>query len=396
MVGAGESDQRVKKTLTILGSTGSIGESTLDVVARHAERFEVFALAAHRNVERLAQQCRRFKPRYAAVADESKYAELKSALRETDTEPMAGMSALLELAEHEKGDTLISGIAGGVGLQPLMGAARAGKRILFANKEAVVMAGALLKRACAESGASLLPLDSEHNAVLQCLAGEQTPTHVVLTASGGPFLNTPLKDFAKVTPKMARAHPNWNMGGKISVDSATLMNKGLEVIEAVELFDLSAAQVRAVIHPQSIVHALVAYADRGYIAQLATPDMRIPIAASLVWPERVDSGAEPLDLAAVGELTFSEIDTRRFPCFALAMRVLEMGHSARVVMNAANEEAVDAFLRGELRFDYIVRAVEETLAHIDRRAEDSLNAILELDADARRAARRIAADLGDR
>lgn len=376
----------MKTTLTVLGSTGSVGVNTLDVAARHAERYEVFALAAHRNADLLAEQCRAFEPTYAAIADESKYAELKDAVAGLKTEVVAGADELARIAGDERGEVLVSGIVGGVGLKPLLSAARAGKRILFANKEALVIAGALLKRECRAAGAQLLPLDSEHNAVLQCLAGGQPPSSVVLTASGGPLLNLPLEDFAEVTPEAACAHPNWKMGAKISVDSATLMNKGLEVIEAVDLFDLEASQVGVLIHPQSIVHALVHYADRGCVAQLAAPDMRIPIAATLAWPERIESGAESLDLAAVARLDFSEVDGERFPCFGLAMRVLETHRGARVVLNAANEEAVAAFLRGELRFDRIAAVVEEVLTRTDRRIADDLDEILDLDAEARRAA----------
>lgn len=374
-----------KEPLTILGSTGSIGVNTLDVVSRHAGRYAVFALAARRNVETLAAQCRAFKPTYAAIADETKYAQLKGALEGLDTEALAGDDALVQLAADERGGTLVSGIVGSVGLRPMLSAARAGKRILFANKEAVVVAGALLKRECRAHGAQLLPLDSEHNAVLQCLAGGQPALAVILTASGGPFLDTPIGELAKVTPEMACAHPNWKMGAKISVDSATLMNKGLELLEAADLFDLEASQVSALIHPQSVVHALVGYADRGFIAQLASPDMRIPIATALAWPERMESGAETLDLAAVARLDFGEIDTARFPCFELATRTLHADRSARIVLNAANEEAVAAFLRGDLQFDRIAAIVDEMLGRINRRAGDALDDILELEEETRRA-----------
>ena len=390
----------MKTPLTILGSTGSIGVNTLDVVARHAEKFEVFALSANKNMPLLIEQCRQFKPRYAMLADETKYAALKTALDDCgddcETEAVSGDNALVDLAGDARGGMLISGIVGSAGLKPLLGAARAGKRILFANKEAIVIAGGILKRECEKSGAQLLPLDSEHNAVLQCL-NEQKPTTVTLTASGGPFLNTPIETFAEVTPEMACAHPNWDMGDKISIDSATLMNKGLEVIEAIDLFDLGVGQVNALIHPQSIVHALVGYADGSFIAQLAMPDMRIPIASALMWPERMDSGAPTLDLAAVGHLSFDEIDTERFPCFKLAMDVLSMPRGARVVLNSANEEAVDAFLKGALRFNRIIQVVETAVAQLQKQMTaldaDNLDDILELDTEARRCARQIVQDL---
>ena len=385
--------------VAVLGSTGSIGTSTLDVLSRHRDRYRVVALGARANVERLAAQCLEHRPRYAALAEPEAAAALRERLRREapEVEVLAGPEALERLAALPEASCVMAAIVGAAGLRSTLAAARAGKRILLANKEALVMSGRLLLEAARAHGALLLPVDSEHNAVFQCLpaaweGGRGRPLEELgvrrlwLTASGGPFRDTPPEALEGVTPEQACAHPNWDMGRKISVDSATMMNKGLEVIEACRLFGLPPERVRVVVHPQSIVHSLVEYVDGSLLAQLGTPDMRTPIAHALAWPERVGSGVRPLDLAALGRLEFEEPDPRRFPCLGLAYEALERGGTATTVLNAANEVAVQAFLAGRLPFTGIARVVGEVLRRSPVREAASLEAILEEDAAARRLA----------
>ena len=372
--------------LALLGATGSIGTSTLDVVARHPERYRVFALAAHSSAEALLALCRAHRPPYAVLAGHAPSARLAAAFREHGTELLFGARALEQVVTDSRCDVVMAAIVGAAGLASTLAAARAGKRVLLANKEALVMAGPLLMRAAREAGAVLLPVDSEHNAVFQCLSDIKAVRRIVLTASGGPFRAAPLEALDAVTPAEACAHPNWVMGPKISVDSATMMNKGLEVIEARWLFDLSPAAIEVVIHPQSIVHSLVEYVDGSLIAQLSNPDMRVPIAHALGYPERIASGAAPLDLTALKQLSFERPDERRFPCLRLAYQALEKGGTAAAVLNAANEIAVDAFLARRLPFTSIARVIAETLDAVPSEEARDLAAVMAADAQARRAA----------
>jgi 1-deoxy-D-xylulose-5-phosphate reductoisomerase len=376
--------------VVILGSTGSVGISTLDVIRRNPTRFRVEALTAFNRVADLAAQCAEFRPPLAVVADETAAGALETELRSAglDTEVAAGQSGLAMAAARSAGDIVVAGIVGAAGLLPTLEAARAGKRLLLANKESAVMAGGLLMAAVRENGATLIPIDSEHNAVFQCLpdgrAGSGSGiTRILLTASGGPFLDLPADRFADVTPEQACNHPNWDMGRKISVDSATMMNKGLEVIEACLLFDLSVDRVQVVVHPQSIVHSLVEYRDGSVLAQLGNPDMRTPIAHALAWPERVDSGVGRLDLVAISRLDFRDPDSRRFPCLRLAADAAREAGSAPIWLNAANEVAVQAFLDGRIPFPAIAGIIEAVLAKCTDSAPDSLEAILQIDGKAR-------------
>nr|WP_233175341.1 1-deoxy-D-xylulose-5-phosphate reductoisomerase [Dyella sp. ASV24] len=382
--------------LTILGSTGSIGTSTLDVVARHPDRFRVFALTAHRQIDRLFEQCRAFLPEVVVVGDAEGAAELEQKLRAArlSTEVAYGPQALIAVASAAACDTVVAAIVGAAGLASSLAAARAGKKILLANKEALVMSGALFMRAVAEHDATLLPLDSEHNAIFQCLAtGSCTGAGVerlILTASGGPFLQRELDTLDDVTPDQACKHPNWVMGRKISVDSATMMNKGLEVIEARWLFDMPAERIEVLIHPQSVIHSMVAYADQSVLAQLGNPDMRTPIAHAMAHPDRIDSGVAPLDLTRMSSLSFHAPDLARFPCLRLGLQVLRDGCRASVTLNAANEIAVDAFLRGQIRFTDIARVVERTLNQLPALAVTAqLDDILAADEQARATAHQI-------
>ena len=388
------------RTLALLGATGSIGASTLDVVARHPDRFRIGALAAHRNVDALATLCARFRPGLAVIADASCAGDLRERLRALDVHCRveAGPQALLEAATDVACDTVVAAIVGAAGLESTLAAARAGKRVLLANKEAIVMAGALLDAALAGGGGELLPLDSEHNAVFQCLprggaSAEAGVRRILLTASGGPFRGCTTAELEKVTPDRACAHPKWRMGRKISVDSATLMNKGLEVIEAHHLFGLPASRIDVVVHPQSIVHSLVEYVDGSVLAQLGNPDMRTAIAHALAWPQRVEAGVEALDLLQVARLEFEAPDRDTFRCLDLAYAALASGGSAPTVLNAANEEAVAAFLEQRLAFTAIAEAIERCLDAVDSRPVDDLDAILDADLTARREARRIIATL---
>ena len=389
MTGSGNSSAT---GITILGSTGSIGVSTLDVVARHPERFRVVALTANRSVETLAEQCIRFRPDYAVLADADAAQRLHSRLQREAPEVtvLAGAEGLVQVAGLDSVDYVMAAIVGAAGLLPSLRAAQGGKRVLLANKEALVMSGALFMQAVREHGATLLPIDSEHNAILQCLPDEyiagQSPRgvrRVLLTASGGPFRTLPLAMLPAVTPEQACAHPNWVMGRKISVDSATMMNKGLEVIEASWLFDLPQDRIDVVLHPQSIVHSLVEYVDGSLLAQLGNPDMRIPISHALGWPDRIVSGAQGLDLMAVGSLQFESPDHARYPCLALASAALQSGGTAPAILNAANEVAVQAFLERRIPFTAIHRVIASTLEQLVVHAAVTLETVLADDALAR-------------
>ena len=379
------------RRVAVLGATGSIGASALDVIARHPDRFEVAALSANGRVEELLALCERFRPRVAAVADESGFTALRDGLRARglDTEALAGAAALDAIAADTDGDTVIAAIVGAAGVASTLAAARAGKRLLLANKESVVLAGAVLMREAAAHGAQILPIDSEHNAIYQCLpadGGRGGVRRLLLTASGGPFRGRSRASLATVTPDEACAHPNWVMGRKISVDSATLLNKGLEVIEAHHLFGLPAERIEVVVHPQSVIHSLVDYVDGSVLAQLGNPDMRTALAYGLAWPERIDSGVAPLDLAALARFDFEAPDLAAFPGLALAFAALRTGGSAPAILNAANEVAVAAFLAGRLPFLGIPALIEATLAALPAEPADDLAVLLACDRQARRRA----------
>ena len=381
--------------VSVLGATGSIGLSTLDVIARHPQRYEVFAISGFSRLTELQALCIRHRPRFAVVPDASAARGLQDALisADLDARVLSGEAGLCEIAAHPEVDAVMAAIVGAAGLRPTLAAVEAGKRVLLANKEALVMSGALFIQAVRRHGAVLLPIDSEHNAIFQCLPGDYGSglaqvgvRRILLTASGGPFRETPLEALANVTPEQACAHPNWSMGRKISVDSASMMNKGLELIEACWLFDAAPSQVEVVIHPQSVIHSLVDYVDGSVLAQLGNPDMRTPIAHALAWPERVDSGVAPLDLFRVGRLDFQEPDEGRFPCLRLARQAAEAGGSAPAMLNAANEIAVAAFLERRIRFTEIASIIDEVLNREAALAVESLDAVVEADARARAAA----------
>ena len=372
--------------LAIFGATGSVGTSTLDVVARHAGRYRVFALSANGSADALLELCQRHRPRYAVLSGVSPDRNLEKRFSTHGVELLFGAAALEVMAAHPDTEVVMAAIVGAAGLASTLAAVRAGKRVLLANKEAMVMAGPLVTAAARTSGARILPVDSEHNAVFQCLGNGKGVSKIVLTASGGPFRATPVESLGAVTPEQACAHPNWVMGRKISVDSATMMNKGLEVIEARWLFDVAPERIEVLIHPQSIVHSLVEYADGSMISQLSNPDMRVPIAHALAWPERIASGAQPLDLASIRHLSFEKPDLARFPCLSLAYAALRSGGTAPAVLNAANEVAVEAFLAGRLPFTGIPGVIADTLDSVPARAADDLAAVMAADAHARRAA----------
>ncbi|HRA14104.1 MAG TPA: 1-deoxy-D-xylulose-5-phosphate reductoisomerase [Giesbergeria sp.] len=391
----------MKQRITVLGSTGSIGTSTLDVVARHPERFEVFALSAATQVDLMLAQCARFTPRYAVMASAEHGRLLQEKIKQNDlsTLVLQAPDAIEIIASHAEVDMVMAAIVGAAGLAPCLAAARAGKRLLLANKEALVVGGEVFLRAVREGGATLLPIDSEHSAIFQSLPEDPATwtrrvEKIILTASGGPFRQRSPDSLRDVTPEQACAHPNWVMGRKISVDSATMMNKALEVIEARYLFGLSPRQLDVVIHPQSIIHSMVQYRDTSVVAQLGTPDMRVPIAYGLAWPERVESGAAILDFHALGAMTFEAIDDHghpeRFPGLRLAWESLEAPAGTTAVLNAANEVAVAAFLDRRIRFDQIHALNLETLSAVATSNPDSLADLLALDADARAAAQQIA------
>ncbi len=389
----------MKQRITVLGATGSIGQQTLDVVARHPDRYEIFALTASTRWELLAEQCLAVRPRFAVLTDEQAAEKLRNHLRAggSDTEVLAGEAALSQVAAHEQADTVVAAIVGAAGVRPTLAAVKAAKRVLLANKEALVVTGALFMNAVRDSGATLLPLDSEHNAIFQCLPAEGVNDGVerlLLTASGGPFRDFSEAQLQAVTPAQAIKHPNWDMGPKISVDSATLMNKGLEFIEACWLFDVPASQIDVVVHPQSVVHSMVAYRDGSVIAQMGTPDMRTPIACGLSWPERVESGAQRLDFSRLAGLNFELPDTQRFPCLALARAAMETGGTATAVLNAANEEAVAAFLAGSLDFMGIPAVVEQTLARQSAPSCEDVDAVMNIDRQARDVACRLIKERG--
>ena len=378
--------------VTILGSTGSIGVNTLDVIAQHPDRYRVVALTANSSVDILAEQCVRFRPDYAVMADAAAAQRLERLLQgqAPDVQVLSGVDGLVAVAGLDTVDHVMAAIVGAAGLLPSLEAAYKGKRVLLANKESLVMSGALFMNAVREHGATLLPIDSEHNAILQCLPEHYVAGYsprgvrrILLTASGGPFRTLAPGKLAGVTPEQACAHPNWVMGRKISVDSATMMNKGLEVIEASWLFGLPRERIAVMLHPQSVVHSMVEYIDGSVIAQLGNPDMRIPISHALGWPERLESGVDGLDLLAVGSLQFEAVDDARYPCMALACEALQAGGTAPAVLNAANEIAVQAFLERRIPFLSIPAVIEQTLGHVTAHAADSLDIILADDALAR-------------
>ncbi|WP_027009901.1 1-deoxy-D-xylulose-5-phosphate reductoisomerase [Conchiformibius kuhniae] len=379
-------------TLTLLGSTGSIGTSTLDVVSRHPNRFRIFALAGHTRTSVLAQQCAAHRPRYAVVAGEKEAAELRRLLAQqnSDTEVLHGAQALSDVASAPEVTGVMAAIVGAAGLAPTLAAAAAGKTVFLANKETLVMSGRLFMDTARQNRARILPVDSEHNAVYQVLPRDfngDLDAHgidnIILTASGGPFLHTDLREFDAITPAQAVKHPNWAMGQKISVDSATMMNKGLELIEAHWLFSCPPARLEAVIHPQSVIHSMVRYRDGSVLAQMGVPDMRTPIAYCLGLPERIASGAAKLDFAALGGLTFHQPDFARFPCLKLAYDAMHAGGFAPCVLNAANEAAVAAFLRGQIRFTDIARTVAHALEHVPAGEPESIAALVSADTETR-------------
>ena len=370
----------MRRKLSILGATGSIGKSTLDLVERNPGRFEVSAVTAATSVETLAQIARRTGAGLAVIADEARLADLQDLLAGTDCRAAAGEEALVEAAASDA-ELVIAAIVGCAGLRPTMAAVEAGRTVALANKEALVTAGALMTDAAARSGATLLPVDSEHNAIFQCLAGSRSDqvSRIILTASGGPFRMASAEIIREATPAQAVAHPNWSMGAKISVDSATLMNKGLELIEAHYLFGLPSDRLDIVIHPQSVIHSMVEFVDGSVLAQLGSPDMRIPIAYALAWPERMDTPAQRLDLVSIARLDFEAPDIQRFPALRLAREALEAEGAAPTVLNAANEVAVASFLAGDIRFTDIARLVEDALATADLGAPQTVDDVLEID-----------------
>ncbi|MCE5387162.1 MAG: 1-deoxy-D-xylulose-5-phosphate reductoisomerase [Acidithiobacillus sp.] len=370
--------------ICILGATGSIGQNTLDVLARHPDRFRVVALTANQREEEMAALCRRYRPKLAVMREESAAKRLRQSLADLPEITVAGGAEALQAAAVDpEVDEVMAAIVGAAGLLPTLAAVRAGKKIYLANKECLVMAGSLFMEEVRRHQVQLLPIDSEHNAIFQCFGDERGVRRIILTASGGPFRQYPLEKLGEVTPAQACAHPNWVMGQKISVDSATMMNKGLEVIEARWLFDLPVDRIRVLIHPQSIIHSMVEYLDGSVLAQLGNPDMRTPIAHALAYPERIDSGVHSLDLTHCHALEFEEPDFERFPCLALAFGALAGGTAATAVLNAANEVAVQAFLDGQLSFTGISRLVSRSLEEYQPSTPQSLEEVMAIDAEAR-------------
>lgn len=381
--------------VTVLGATGSIGLSTLDVIARHPERYSVFALTAFSRVAELKALCLLHRPRFAVLADEAQARELQADLHAAGlaTRVLVGCGGLCEVAAHPEVDVVMAAIVGAAGLRPTLSAVQSGKRVLLANKEALVMSGALFMQALQQSEAVLLPIDSEHNAIFQCLPTDYSRgmaavgvRRILLTASGGPFRKMPAEALVDVTPEQACAHPNWSMGRKISVDSASMMNKGLELIEACWLFNARPSQVEVVVHPQSVIHSMVDYVDGSVLAQLGNPDMRTPIAHALAWPERIDSGVSALDLLRIGLLEFQAPDDARFPCLRLAREAAEAGGTAPAMLNAANEVAVEAFLGRRIRFTEIASIIADVLEQEAVGAAGCLDDVLMADQQARRLA----------
>ena len=384
-----------QQVLTILGSTGSIGESTLDVVSRHPEKFRVFALAGHRQVDKLAAQCKQFRPEYAVVGDAGHAAELEKKLKQEgiDTQVLYGSQALIDVASADEVSGVMCAIVGAAGLPSALAAAQKGKTIYLANKETLVVSGALFMETARQNGATVLPIDSEHNAIFQVLPRDYTGrlnehgiNSIILTASGGPFLNTDLSTFDSITPEQAVKHPNWSMGRKISVDSASMMNKGLELIEAHWLFNCPPEKLEVVIHPQSVIHSMVRYRDGSVLAQLGNPDMRTPIAYCLGLPERIDSGVGELDFGALSALTFQKPDFNRFSCLKLAYQAMNAGGAAPCVLNAANEVAVAAFLDKRIKFTDIAKVVAHCLAQDFSDSHHDIEGLLAQDAETRRQA----------
>ncbi len=391
------------KLLTVLGSTGSIGVSTLDVVARHPNRFKVFALTANTQVDRMLKQCCKFRPRYAVMVDVDSAQQLRDFLRQndiTDIEVLSGVDNLAKVASLPEVDYVMAAIVGAAGLLPTLAAAKQGKRVLLANKEALVMSGKLFMDAVQDNQAELLPIDSEHNAIFQCMPSVKTDrltdmgvTRILLTSSGGPFLCRSLDELRHVTPDQACSHPNWDMGRKISVDSATMMNKGLEVIEAHWLFNAPANDIQVVVHPQSVIHSMVEYADGSVLAQLGNPDMRTPIAHAMAWPERIESGVKQLNIFDVARLDFETPDFDRFPCLRLAYDALKQGGTSTCILNAANEIAVEAFLNETISFLDIPSVIEDTLDELTAVSVESLTTVLDADQSSREIARECVAKL---
>ena len=378
--------------ITVLGATGSIGLSTLDVIARHPDRYAAFALTGFSRMDELLALCLVHRPVFAVVPTQESANALQQALRQagSSTEVLVGEEGLCQVAAAPEVDAVMAAIVGAAGLRPTLAAVRAGKKVLLANKEALVMSGALFMQAVRDNGATVLPIDSEHNAIFQCMPRDFERglsnvgvRRILLTASGGPFRKTPMEQLERVTPEQACAHPNWSMGRKISVDSASMMNKGLELIEACWLFDARPAQVEVVVHPQSVIHSLVDYVDGSVLAQLGNPDMRTPIAHAMAWPQRVDSGVAPLDLFAIARLDFEAPDEQRFPCLRLARQAAEAGDSAPAMLNAANEIAVAAFLERRIRYPQIARMIEDVLNQEPVVALDTLDTVFAADARAR-------------
>ncbi len=383
------------KQVTLLGATGSIGQSTLDIIARHPERYAVYALTANTSDHAMIDLCRRFRPRFAVLRDPASAQTLAAQIDREQTQVLSGEAGLIEVASAESVDTVVAAIVGSAGLMPTLAAVRGGKRVLLANKESLVMAGGLFIEEVRRHGAELLPVDSEHNAIFQCLPAdsinhgvrESGVSRIILTGSGGPFRDLELDRLEQVTPAEACAHPNWDMGPKISVDSATMMNKGLEMIEACWLFAIDPGDIDIVLHRQSIVHSMVSYRDGSVIAQLGNPDMRTPIANALAWPERIDSGVEPLDLLEVSQLDFMPADDLRYPCLGLAREAWARGGTSMAVLNAANEIAVEEFLRDRIRFADIASLIEEVLRSIPPQPAEDLDTVLNADRAARKLAR---------
>jgi len=380
------------KQITVLGSTGSIGISTLDVIQRHPDAYQVLALTANRSVDKLYQQCLQYRPQYAVMNNSAAALQLAARLKQEapEIEVLSGLDGLESVAALAEVDYVMAAIVGAVGLRPALAAARAGKRLLLANKEALVVSGHLFMEEVARSGAEILPIDSEHNAIFQCMPrdfkGGLDPIgvrRILLTASGGPFRDRPKSALVSVTPDEACAHPNWSMGRKISVDSATMMNKGLELIEACWLFHTTADKIQVVLHPQSIIHSMVEYVDGSVLAQMGNPDMRTPIAHALAWPQRIESGVESLNLFDIARLDFQPPDLERFPCLRLAYEAITVGGTSPAVLNAANEVAVDAFLNGSLGFTAIPAIVEATLNAIPTEAAESVDQLMSFDVEAR-------------